>query len=255
MSEKVDGVILAGGRIEPDLREVTGAEFKGLVPVAGRPMVEWIVNALRELNVVGRVVVVGPRGVLEAVEGVEKVEERGAFKSNVEAGLEACQAEDILLLPCDIPLLSPATVHEFVFLYRRRKVQLAYAVVPRGAVEARFPGVKRTYAKLHEGSFTGGNMVVAKREVLCRIGEIISLSFSARKNLLGLAKLLGLGFVLKFVVGLASLKDIEARAEKVLGAPAAAIILEKPDVAIDVDSVEHLRAVEEVLASRSFRSA
>ena len=127
---------------------------------------------------------------------------------------------------------------------------MAYATVPRGAVEAKFPGVRRTYAKLREGSFTGGNMVVAERELLVRIGEIVSLSFSARKSLVGLARLLGVGFVFKFVVGMASLRDIEARATKVLGAPAAAIVLEKPDAAMDVDTVEHLKTVESVLASR-----
>ena len=254
MSEKVDAIILAGGTIEPDLKEATGVEFKALVPVAGRPMVAWLMDALRESNVIDRIVVVGPKDVLEALEGVEGVEERGSFEENLSAGLEACQAEDVLVVPCDIPLLSPSTVHEFVLLYRRREVELAYAAVPRGAVEARFPGVRRTYARLREGAFTGGNMVVARREVLGRIGDIVSLSFSARKSLVGLARLLGIGFVLKFVVGLASLADIEARAAKVLGAPAAAIVLEKPDAAMDVDSLEHLRTVEGILASRVSQS-
>lgn len=250
MSEKVDAVILAGGGIEPELREATGAEFKALVSVAGRPMVAWVADSLRRSNVVERIVVVGPKEVLEALEEVKGVEERGSFEGNLAAGLEACEARDVLVLPCDIPLLSPSTVHEFVLLYRRRRVKLAYATVPRGAVEAKFPGVRRTYAKLREGSFTGGNMVVAERELLVRIGEIVSLSFSARKSLVGLARLLGVGFVFKFVVGMASLRDIEARATKVLGAPAAAIVLEKPDAAMDVDTVEHLKTVESVLASR-----
>lgn len=254
--EKVDGIILAGGGIEADLKEATGAEFKALVPVAGRPMVAWVAEALKGSNVVERAVVVGPREILGSLpEWATGVEERGSFEGNLSAGLEACEAEDVLVVPCDIPLLSPATVHEFVFLYRRRRAHLAYAAVPRGAVEARFPGVRRTYAKLREGAFTGGNMVVARREVLSRMGDIISLSFSARKSLVGLAKLLGPSFVLKFVLGLASLKDIEARATKLIGAPAAAIVLEKPDAAMDVDSVEHLRAVEAALASRGRQSA
>ncbi len=254
MSPEVDAIILAGGEADPEIKEATGVRNRALIPLQGKPMIAWVIEALRNSGVVENIIVVGPQEVLDLVgEGVMKVKEAGSFVENLNAGLSASQAEDVLVLPTDIPLLSPSTVHEFVVNYRRRKVELAYAAVPRGAVEARFPGTRRTYARLKEGAFTGGNMVVAKRELLQRIPDIVSLSFAARKSVLGLARLLGLGFILKFLAGRASLKDVEERATKILNAPAAAIVLEKPDAAMDVDSLEHLKAVEEALASRENR--
>ncbi|MCL4554674.1 MAG: NTP transferase domain-containing protein, partial [Actinobacteria bacterium] len=54
---KVDAVVLAGGAgevIDPDAR------FKGLLPIAGKPMVEWVVDALKEAPSIAEVAVVVP---------------------------------------------------------------------------------------------------------------------------------------------------------------------------------------------------
>jgi NDP-sugar pyrophosphorylase family protein len=49
---KVDAVILAGGDgevIDPTQR------FKGLVPIAGKPLLEWVVEAFRAAGTIGEI--------------------------------------------------------------------------------------------------------------------------------------------------------------------------------------------------------
>ena len=54
---KVDAIVLAGGEgavIDP------AVAVKGLVPIAGRPMIAWVVDALRAAETIDRIAVVVP---------------------------------------------------------------------------------------------------------------------------------------------------------------------------------------------------
>jgi NDP-sugar pyrophosphorylase family protein len=54
---RVDAMVLAGGEgavIDPTVR------VKGLVRIAGKPMVEWVVDALRAATTVAKIAVVAP---------------------------------------------------------------------------------------------------------------------------------------------------------------------------------------------------
>ena len=83
---KVDAVVLAGGDgavIDPQV------SVKGLVPVAGRPMVEWVVETLRGADPVAEIAVVVPTGEgLGDVTGLVDylVVSDGRFADNVIAG-------------------------------------------------------------------------------------------------------------------------------------------------------------------------
>ena len=53
----IDAMVLAGGDgaiIDPTV------SIKGLVPISGKPMIEWVVEALRAAETVARIAVVVP---------------------------------------------------------------------------------------------------------------------------------------------------------------------------------------------------
>lgn len=56
----MDAVVLAGGSPDDPLAARYGVAAKTLVPVHGRPMVAYTLEALRATPEVGRVVYVGP---------------------------------------------------------------------------------------------------------------------------------------------------------------------------------------------------
>ena len=57
----MDAIVTAGGLNLPDdpLYELTGVEKKALIPLAGRPMIGWVVDALARSGSVEHIVVVG----------------------------------------------------------------------------------------------------------------------------------------------------------------------------------------------------
>src|SRR5438874_11873098 len=77
---------MAGGRISGVYARAAGTRVKALVPVAGAPAVCRVVDALRSAGL-GRVVVVGPEAVRDALGGTaEWAREAGPALANLEAG-------------------------------------------------------------------------------------------------------------------------------------------------------------------------
>src|SRR2546427_6764515 len=61
----VDAIVLAGGGTEPGL----GADVpnKGFLQISGRPLVDYVVQAVQRARGIGRIAVVGPPGPLRSV--------------------------------------------------------------------------------------------------------------------------------------------------------------------------------------------
>jgi hypothetical protein len=61
-----------------------------------------------------------------------------------------------------------------------------------------------------------------------------------RKRPLALARLIGLDILLKLLLGRLSLHELEARARRILGVEARALVTPYPEVGVDVDQEEDL---------------
>ncbi len=239
----MEALVLGGGRQDP-LARAYGVSSKALVPIAGRPMVSWVVSALRSGGV-ERVVYVGPEARFDPRPDLW-VPDTGALLRNVAVGLEALGARGpVLVATADIPLLTGEAVREL--LEKAPPAALVYPIVPKEAVEARFPGMKRTYARLREGTFTGGNLVVLDPELFKRALPMAEKVVARRKNPLALAALFGPWTILKLLLGRLSVAELEARGEKILGVPVRALPLARPEIGVDVDKLEDVAFVEREL--------
>ena len=139
-STKVDAVILAGGDgevIDPACR------FKGLVPIAGRPLVEWVVDAFLDAGLVSQVAVVMPTA--ENLGGwVDRVEKLVVsdceFMDNVLAGISAFREDrPVVVATGDIPLITGAVVDEFVSQGLETGADFVFTVVDPTAADPRIP--------------------------------------------------------------------------------------------------------------------
>jgi len=123
--DRVTGVILAGGRG----RRMGGAD-KGLVAIAGRPMVEHVLQALRPQ--VGPVLVSANRNLERyAAFGHPVVPDTLAGHqgplAGVLAALRSVQTEFAVTVPCDAPLLPPDLVARLYEACRREHADIAVA--------------------------------------------------------------------------------------------------------------------------------
>ena len=248
---KVDAVILAGGDgevIDP------GQRFKGLVRIAGRPLVEWVVEAFRAADLVGEIAVVIPtaEGLGPWVDSVDKlVVSNRDFMDNVIAGAAAFREDrPILVATGDIPLLTGPGIDAFIAAGLATGADFVYPLVRRESIEAAYPGSERTYFRLKTGRFTGGNAMIVAPRLLAPARELGQRMFNDRKNSVALVRTAGFGFVVKFVLGRLAPEDLVDKIRELMGGTGAAVILDDPAIAMDVDKPSDMALVGERLAAR-----
>lgn len=253
---KVDAVVLAGGAgevIDPDAR------FKGLLPIAGKPMVEWVVDALNEAPSIAEVAVVVPTAEDLGI-WVNKVDKLvvadQAFFKNVLAGLGAFRSDrPALIITGDLPALHAEDVEDFIEAALATKADFVYPLVRKQDMIEQFPGSKRTYIRLVEGEITGGNMMLVNPQLGERNKFIGQKLFDTRKSALRMAGALGFSFVVKLVTGRLRVVDVERKMTQLLGGRGAAVFSARAAIGADVDKPIDVIVAEKVLYARSGRSA
>ncbi len=233
---EVDAAVLAGGEREPGLPP--GVPNKAFLRVAGKPLVERVVDALRATPQVRRVVVVAPDPVPEHLARLchRVLPDQGSLLANVEAAVAALpDASWVLACAADLPLLSPQAVAHFLEACAARPADFYYGIVRREDLEARFPGARKTFVRVREGSFTGSSLVLLRPDVLERVRPLVGHATEARKNPARLAALLGSAYVVKYLTGRLAVADVERRAFELTGLRGAAVVCPDPEVALDVD--------------------
>jgi molybdopterin-guanine dinucleotide biosynthesis protein A len=228
----MEAVVLGGG--QEAWAERYGVRSKALVPYRGRPMAEWVLEALKDAGL--SAVYVGENPGLFPAPRLT-LPDQGSLLANLEAALAHVEGR-VLVATTDIPHLTPEAVR-FV-LEKAPEAALVYPIVPREAVEARFPGNRRTYARLKEGTFTGGNLLLLDKALFFQALPLAKKVVALRKKPLALARLIGLDILLKLLLGSLSLGELEARAKRVLGVEARALLTPYPEVGVDVDREEDL---------------
>lgn len=249
---KVDAVILAGGDgevIDPTCR------FKGLVPVAGKPLVEWVVDAFHAASTINEIAVVMPtaEGLGPWVDRVDKlVHSDGMFMDNVLAGAASFRIDrPVLVATGDIPLVTPEAIDDLVRASLETEADFTYPMVRREEMERQFPGSERTYFRLRSGSHTGGNAMLVNPRLIPAAHDLGQQLFDQRKSTVGMLRIAGLGFVVRFVMGRLEPQDLAGKIQQLLGGTSAAVVTTHASLAVDVDKPSDLALVERVLRERA----
>ena len=246
--------MLGGGDPGDPFAAAHGVNVKPLIPVGGVPMALHVLRALRGSDRVGRVAYVGPTTPdLDPLIDI-RVTDHGTLLSNLEAGVEALRdlglapGERVLVVTADVPMLRPEEIRDV--LDSAPDAGLVDPVVRREVCEAAYPGVKRTYARLKDGTFTGGNLFLLDPaligQFLPRLREVLA----ARKAPLKLAGLIGWDVLLRLLTGRLSIRRLEEKVSGLLGVKARALITPHAAVGTDVDKDEDLTLAEAQLTGR-----
>jgi molybdopterin-guanine dinucleotide biosynthesis protein A len=243
---KVVAVVLAGGDARDPLAQEAGVAAKALVPVGGRLLVEYVIAALRGSGEIDGIIYVGPldarlHGLVDHVVPAGK-SLAGSMALGFGAALAMRPGARVLVTTADLPWLQAAALDRFIRSASAADVQLSYPIVPAATALAEFPEQKRTFVKLRDGRFTGGNQMLIGAEVIPAFLELIDRIYTARKNPFALSALLGVDVLVSLLLGRASLKQLEARAADRLGAAVSAVISPDACLAADVDRPEQLPA-------------
>lgn len=245
-----NAVVLGGGDPGEALATAHGVAVKPLIELAGRPMGQYVLEALRASGRVNRVAYVGPlTPSMRALVDLE-VPDAGRLIANLEAGLLALGGQRrVLVATADVPLVTGAMLADV--LSAAPEAGLVYPIVRREVCEAAFPGVKRTYVKLKEGSFTGGNVFLLDPALALRFLPKIEQLLAQRKRPLALARLIGFGVLARLLTGRLGLPELERRVSAILNAPVRALITGHAAIGTDVDKRADLDLVRAHLKQAS----
>lgn len=244
----MDAIILAGGVPAPEdpLFALTQGRPKALLPMGRRTMLERVVDALQASPHVDHVVVVGlgdDQGQTFA-RPVQHLPDHGSMVQNGMAGLRWVRdhgtAAHTLLCSADIPLLTSAMVDDFVARARPDQFLFTYNIVPRAVMEARFPGSRRTFTRLRNVAFCGGDIHLVQVRLLETSTDFWEAVAQARKAPWRVARLVGIGTLVKLLLRRLTLAEAEAAATRILGGPCCAVINPHAELGMDVDKPEQV---------------
>lgn len=247
-SRPLIAVVLAGGDRDDRLARTVGAASKALVPLRDVPMGAYVAAALRHSGLPDRVIWVGEADA--AIRRWIDVELPGGRRmvDSLALGLGAALARTsemeervrILLVTADIPWWDAAGVRAFV--QEAPNADLVYPIVREEVARARFPEQPRTFVRVRDGRFTGGNALLLKPRAIAPLLPVVDAAFHARKRPLTLAGIVGFGTLIGLLTGMVRVADVEARVEALLGISARAYDCPDAAIAADVDDPTHLPA-------------
>lgn len=234
-------VLAASGADDPLVRQA-GVPSKALFPLGDRPLVSYLLEALREAEGVGRIVYVGPSA--PSLEPLHDLVVPGGARlvDSLAAGLghaAATGGRKLLLCASDIPWVTGPMIDRFLGR-APADAALVYPVVPLAAAARDFPDQRRTYVRLVEGRVTGGNLMLLDASLVPRLMPLVDRVYRARKNPFALAAVVGWRTLIALILGRASLHGLEARVGQILGARATALVTDDAALAADVDELAHL---------------
>ena len=256
----VAALILAGGKSSPEMRAATGGlENRALVPLAGRSMLDYVVEAVRGgLGGGGRVLVAGD---VPTPPGCDAVPGGASLVDTLLNGAAALAPEEsrLLVATADIPFLTSEAVADFLRQAERLPAQLHYPIVPADRCAERFPRMRRTTLRIAEGRFTGGNLALLDPSFLRSHEGVLRAAYARRKSVVGLANLLGPALLLRLAAsrplpGLLTIAHLEAAVGRALGgARARAIVSPFAEVGADVDRPQDVEIARSLLEKPGLR--
>lgn len=255
----MDAIVTAGGIPQPDdpLYLYSHGDSKALIDVAGKPMIQWVLDALGDAKSVDNVIVIG----LSAKTGVTCkkpmyfVSNQGRMLANIVAGVNKAlelnrKNQYVLIVSSDIPALKPEMVDWLVETCMQTKDDLYYGVCPREVMEARFPNSKRTYTKLKDMEVCGADINISHVRMATEHLDTWEALMGSRKSPLRQAMIVGLGTLFAYLTRSDTLEEMVQRISNRIGIKGRAIQWSHAEPCMDVDKPHQLELLREDLAKQ-----
>ena len=250
-----DAIILAGGEKRKQLLGLSLQPYEALIEIAGQPMVTFVANALAASGAVNRIFIVGPEPALKQCDFPPQTTILAGGKTIMETiriGMDALgHKQKTLVVTADIPLLTADAVNDFLTQCSGVDADFYYPILDKELNERCYPSTRRTYVRLREGTFTGGNIFLVNPDVISRSLSVANRIIENRKNPLALCSILGWAFIFKFIVGTLCLAEVESRVSELLKFRGTVVHSRFPELGIDVDKPSDLELVRATIANNA----
>jgi hypothetical protein len=248
------GIPLEGEPLYP----LSQGRSKALLPVAGRCMAQWVLDALAASSQIRRAVVVGLDGGLQYPRELVYLPNQGGILENILAGAHKIleldpQADYLLCISADIPAITAEQIDWVITQAQATQDDFYYCVVERRVMEERFPGCRRTFFHFKDKDVCGGDLAVVSTRVFSMDTGVWQRLTEARKSRWKTAATIGFGVLILFLLGRLTIDETVRRASRRLKVRGRALHCPHPEVGMDVDKPFQRDLVEHDLLRRGAR--
>lgn len=245
----IAALVLAGSRGGRDpLADHAGVTDKALIAIGGETMLARVVGALRGAGIDRIAVSASSPAVAAAATGLGTVplDSAAGPSASTGAGLDAL-GTPLLLTTADHALLRPEWVRRFLDQVPAG-ADVAALLARREAIVAAAPGTQRTYLRFADGDWSGCNLFYFATPRAAAAVALWQRVEADRKRPWRIVRLLGIGMLLRYLLGRLTLAEAVARLGRTAGVTAAIVAAEDGRAAIDVDKPSDLDLVRAMVA-------
>jgi GTP:adenosylcobinamide-phosphate guanylyltransferase len=260
----MDAIVIAGGIPQPDepLYAYSNGAAKALIDIAGKPMVQWVLDALSGAKKVDNVILIGltAESGLTCKKPMYYIANQGRMLSNVVAGVRKALELDkntqyVLLVSSDIPALKSEMVDWLVDTCMQTQHDLYYGICPKDVMEKRFPNSKRTYTHLKDMDVCGADINMSHVRMATEHLDMWEQLIGNRKSPLKQAKIIGLSTLFALFARRLTLEDAIRRVCERIGINGRAIVWQHAEACMDVDKPHQLELMRADLGRQQSASS
>lgn len=248
----MDAVVIAGGipKLGDPLYDKTQGAHKALLNIGGKPMIQWVLDALEGANKIQHLVVIGlpNTGDLKSTKIGATIPSQGDLLENVKSGILKVldfnpNPQRVMVVSSDIPTITPDMVNWLVDTAEETEHDAYYNVITRQVMEARFPNSNRSYVKLKDVEVCGGDMNVLNSDLVTQNVELWKKIVDARKSAFKQASLIGVDNLVLFLLRRIDLDGAVKRVSKRLHIKGRALRCPYAEIGMDVDKPHQFEIV------------
>ncbi|MDL1959108.1 MAG: nucleotidyltransferase family protein [Deltaproteobacteria bacterium] len=252
-------IVLAADRSPDDpVAKATGVCCKALTLVDDRPMVLRVLDALNAAKEIDTCIVCGPQRYAVnqdkelcdriASGHVKWVENRATPSSSTSHILQSLPKDrSVLVTTADHALLNAQIVDYFCFHARTTGCDIVIGLARHELLVAAYPETRRTVTRLRDGAYCSCNLFAFLTPRARTAADFWRKVEGRRKKPWRMISAVGWMAVLRYLLGRLSLDEGLARISRQMGLIAGAVIMPFPEAAIDVDSIDDLRLVQDIV--------
>lgn len=272
-TQTLEAVVLAGGINKIPLYAGYTPGYKALLPFAGKPAIQYTLEAVGAVPAVKRILVVGPEapmrdalaaaGCRVACEYVPGGDSPLGSVLNVLPHLK--DSDRALFATADLPLVTTASVQAFLDACAAAgtpyPVNIYLSAVLRRSFTGPFSRSRKGHMIFREGAVYHGNLALIEPRAFETPGvaKVMERLYRRRKNPIGSALAGGWRIALSYIFGALLLRVLTVEqmariASKRLGVGIIPVRVDRPEIAIDVDEPGDYELVTRELEARALQS-
>jgi GTP:adenosylcobinamide-phosphate guanylyltransferase len=255
----LSAIVTAGGIPQPGepLYPMTQGKCKALLEIAGKPMIQWVIDALEGSSKIQHIVIIGlPQDASVTGKKIRaSLPNQEDMLANIRQGVQAVlkidpSAHHVVVASSDIPGITAEMVDWLVDTTMQTDEDVYYTVIERSVMEARFPESRRSYTRQKDVEVCGGDINVIRTMTVTANDTMWKRIIASRKNVFKQAALIGYDTLFLLLLRQITLEQAVKTVASRMKITGRAVLSPYAEMGMDVDKPHQFEMVERDLQKK-----